>query len=383
MTALPHLNATLSQAIDAIAAQAGGDCASLVRAVAEETAAHARCRAVSMLYASGGPLRARAGDWPPVLESRLDAWERAVAGRSGQGATDLPDGPIPVSIARADEWMFCMVPLAAGGKAIGSVSLCAESARETELTQVARDISPWIGAILGLSALGLTASDIRLLGGAAAGSPEETAEIQRSQRAEIAGIMHQGPIQLLATVTMGLDHLERLASVQPAAVAGEVRSLKELTREATRESRLLLFELHPVSLDSEGLAATLEDYIAQMPEGDATVHFEPGKPIGELDPTVAHAAFHAAVQGLRHARTHGRADHVWLSLSRADEVLSILIEDDGTPQVERRCAHREGDMKCPEYLRQQLAPVRGTLEVRDGLSGEKPAFLIRIPVCSR
>jgi signal transduction histidine kinase len=538
-TALPTLSAALCQLIAAVLAQAtGGDCASLARVAAEETMARIRAQAVSVLCVSGGLINARAGEWPSAARPKLDAWERALVKRARQGATDLPGGPIPISVAQVSGWTLCMAPLAAGRQAVGALSLCMEPPREKEATRAAQDLSPWLGAILGLAqgtvtvnwrlaalgqilrsqagpdgadaktwlrkvlrlyaevfqaqgglvvalsdtgehlrclaadvpnealdwtgarfkasgllhhvcisreaifsndpasdlryapdvegalveplqsilavpmdtleggrgalallnsrdALGFAASDAGLLAGvavyvsttlqnsglrrSAAENTEQMAAVQRSLRAEIAGTMHQGAIQMLAAVTMGLDHLEHLVAVQPDALAAEIKSLKELTREASRESRLLLFELHPASLESEGLAATLEAYTQQMPGGGENVRFQQRGPIERLDASVAESAFHATVQGLRHARLHGHAAHVWLSVSLADEVLSIIIEDDGRPATERRCTTHEEALDCPAYISQQLALVRGTLEVRVGGLGDKPALLIRIP----
>ena len=542
-TALPTLPAALYQLVAALLAQAsGGDSASLVRVAADETEVRTQARAVSILVASGGVLRARAGDWSPAVQPKLDAWERALVKRVKQGATAISDGPIPVSAAQIGGWMVCMAPLSAGRQAVGALSLCVEPAREREVIRTARDLSPWLGAILARAqraetghrqlaalkeiacghagprnvdakvwlrksvercavllqaqgglvvspsetgehllclaavlpnealdwtgarfkssgilhhvcvsgetflsndpaadsryapdvegalveplqsilavplyvpdgergalailnrrdVLGFTASDAELLQSAAACISTDLqnaslrraatdcngrmAVMQRALRAEIAGTMHQGAIQMLAAVAMGLDHLEHLAAVQPDALPNEIKSLKDLTREATREARLLLSELHPASLGSEGLVAAMESYLQQMPGGGDKVDFQHRGPLSRIDTSVAEVAFHVAVQGLRHAHKHGSAAHVWLTLSLADEVLSILIEDDGKPQAERRCARHDQEFDCPEYMSQQLAQVSGTLQVRAGGPGEKPAFLIRIPARMR
>ena len=537
--ALPTLPAALCQLVAAVLARAcGGDVASLVRVAADEIATRTQSRAISILCTAGGLVHARAGDWPSDARPKLDAWERALVRSARQGATALPDGQIPVSIAGVGGWIVCMAPLAADRQAVGALSLCVEPTREKEAIRTARDLSPWLGAILGLvqgaeidhrrldalmaiaggqplsgdadekgwlrkamrlcvdmlqaegglavvlsetgehlhclaadipnealdwagarfkacgmlhhacvsgctlfsndpaadarcaadvegalvqqlqsivvapfltpdggrgalalfnrrGALGFTARDAELLQSAAgfvstsfqnaslrracAETDEKAAAVQHCLRTEIASTMHQGAIQLLAAVTMGMDHLEHLAAVQPEALMAEIKSLKELTREASREARLLLFELHPTSLRSEGLVATLLDYIQQMRGGNDRISLEQGGPIMDIDAPVAEAAFHATVQGIRHALLHGAAARVWLSLSLVDDVLFITIEDNGKPQAERRCARHDQELNCPAHMRLQLALVGGTLDVRGEGPGEKPAYLIQIP----
>ena len=209
---------------------------------------------------------------------------------------------------------------------------------------------------------------------------QRIAKVEQSIRAEVASNLHQGAIQMLAAVTMGLDHLEHLAVTRPEDLLAELKSLKELTREATREARLLLFELRPTILESEGLLNALQAYIQQIPNGDEIVHFTHEGALSELDALTAQVAFSVVVQGLRHARQHGQSSNVWLNVAMSEETLAITVEDDGKPHSERRCTSHDEGLDCPTFMQDRVTLVRGLLRTRDGSLEERAAIQIRIPI---
>lgn len=209
---------------------------------------------------------------------------------------------------------------------------------------------------------------------------EQLGALPRSIRTEIAGTLHQGPIQMLAAVAMGLDHVEHLLSVQPDAVGEEIKSLKTLTREATREARLLLFELRPPALESEGLVGALTAYVQQLPAESVRIRFEHSGPVADVPLPVAEAAFHAGVQGIRHARLHGAATEVALTVATDTEALTLTLEDNGNPHGERRCTRGEAETGCLVFVAEQIAPLGGTLDLRDASTGHGPSVQVRIPL---
>ncbi len=510
-------------------------------AVAQSLLAHTEAQAVSLAcLAEDGGTRARAGAWPQDALPKLDSWERALAEQARRGATALPAGPLPISVARGGDWLLCAAPLVAGNHAAGLLALCVAPSEEAEAAQMLRDTSPWLGGLLYLAqgreaiarqvtalgailrqsqawtaatdartalrsalqvlaelfgaqgsllaaldddenvlhclgayipnevldwtgarlkpagilhhvcvsgeavlcnepdkdsryapdvegalvgtlrslvavpirtpgggrgvlavfnrvgAAGFRPADAGLIAGVAACvsailetarlreavevAREQLGTLPRSIRTEVAGTLHQGPVQMLAAVAMGLDHLEHLLAVQPDALGEEIKSLKSLTREATREARLLLFELRPTVLESEGLVSALTAYIQQLPEESVRIQFDHSGPIGDAPIQVAEAAFHAATQGIRHARLHGEATQIALTVLADAEALSLTLEDNGKPHGARRCTRGETETGCLAAIAEQLAPLGGTLALRDATAERGPAVQIRIPL---
>lgn len=204
--------------------------------------------------------------------------------------------------------------------------------------------------------------------------------LPRSIRMEVARTLHQGPIQLLAAVAMGLDHVEHLLSAHPEAVGEEIKSLKALTREATREARLLLFELRPAALESEGLLGALMAYIQQLPEESVRIRLAHSGPVGDIPMSLAEAAFHAAAQGIRHAKMHGEATEIALTITVAEHALTLTLEDNGKPYRERRCIRGAEAIGCLASIAEQLESVGGVCQVREGAADQNPTLYVRIPL---
>lgn len=526
---------------DVVAVLTTKDFRAALGAVAQRVMAHTGAQAVSLAcLGEDGGARARAGSWPQDALPKLDGWEHALAEQARKGATALPEGPLPVSVAKGQDWVLCAVPLAAGRQAVGLMALCVSPGKEAEATQTLRDMAPWLGGVLYLAqgreattrqvaalgtllrqsqtwtaeadirtalraalqvlaelfgaqgsliaalddeeralrclgayipnealdwtgarlkpagllyhacvaevpvlcnepakdpryapdvegalvdslrslvavpirtpdggrgvlavlnrtgASGFRPADVTLIAGVAACVSavlettwlRQTVEAARGQlgtlprviRTEIANTLHQGPIQMLAAVAMGLDHLEHLLSVQPDALGGEIKSLKALTREATREARLLLFELRPPSLESEGLIGALTAYVQQLPVESVRIRFEHSGPVGAVPLPVAEAAFHAAAQGIRHARLHGEATEIALTVAADERTLTLTLEDNGKPHGQRRCARGEVEMGCLAFISEQLALVGGELTLGDAPTGRGTLIHIRVPL---
>lgn len=526
---------------DVVAALTTKDFRAALGTVAQRVMAHTGAQAVSLAcLGEDGGTRARAGSWPQDALPKLDGWENALAEQARRGATALPEGPLPVSVAKGQGWVLCAVPLVAGKQAMGLMALCVAPGQEAKAAQALRDIAPWLGGVLYLAqgreaatrqvvalatllrqsqtwtaeadvrtalraalqvlaelfgaqgsliaalddegralrclgayipnealdwtgarlkpagllyhvcvaeettlcnepgkdpryapdvegalvdslrslvavpirtpdgkrgvlavfnrtgAGGFRPADAALLAGVAAcvsailetawlrqaveAAREQLGTLPRSIRMEIAGTLHQGPIQMLAAVAMGLDHLEHLLSAQPDAIGGEIKSLKALTREATREARLLLFELRPPSLESEGLIGALTAYIQQLPAESVRIHFEHSGPVGTVPLPVAEAAFHAAAQGIRHARLHGEATEIALTVAADERTLTLALEDNGKPHGQRRCARGEAEIGCLAFIAEQLALLGGELTLGDPSPGHGPSVRVCIPL---
>jgi len=153
---------------------------------------------------------------------------------------------------------------------------------------------------------------------------------QEEVRHEVNRRLHDGTVQLLAAIAMGIDHVERLLQLKPEAVYVELEALRKLTRQATREARMLLFELRPVILESQGLVVALQRYGEQLRQQEMfNVHLETrdwDKPIGQQ---VAGAIFSIVQEAVNNTRKHAKASNIWIRLKETSTHLVVQIEDDG------------------------------------------------------
>ncbi|HFD40669.1 MAG TPA: GAF domain-containing protein [Anaerolineae bacterium] len=155
-------------------------------------------------------------------------------------------------------------------------------------------------------------------------------QAQENVRRQVARNLHDGTVQFLSAISMGIDHLERLLEVKPEAALAELDALRRLTHQATRQARLALFELRPLILETQGLGPALEAYVEQLQNSETfNVHLEMDDDLPELDRSVAATIFAIAQEAVNNAKKHASARDVWLRLSTKGDWLQLIVEDNG------------------------------------------------------
>jgi len=155
-------------------------------------------------------------------------------------------------------------------------------------------------------------------------------EAQEKTRHELARNLHDGPVQLLATIAMEIDYLERLIKARPSEVPEQLDALRRLLRRATQDARMLLFELRPVILETQGLVPALQSYVERLHENSNFVpHFDAGNFHDYLRPQVAGTIFSIVQEAINNIEKHAEANNVWIRLRQEGDELIVSVEDDG------------------------------------------------------
>jgi signal transduction histidine kinase len=155
-------------------------------------------------------------------------------------------------------------------------------------------------------------------------------QAQEKVRRQVAQNLHDGTVQYLSAISMSINHMERLLEREPEMARAELVSLRELAREATRQSRLALFELRPVILETQGLVPALEAYVQQLQGSEQFgIHFETPSCLPELNMSVAATIFAIVQEAVANAKKHASARDVWLRLSMENGWLQVVVEDNG------------------------------------------------------
>lgn len=155
-------------------------------------------------------------------------------------------------------------------------------------------------------------------------------QAQENVRRQLARNLHDGTIQYLSAINMNIDYLERVLEFRPETAHSELNALRDLTRQATQQARLALFELRPLILETRGLVAALEAYVDQLQESESfAVHFEPPAARLELSPSVARTIFAIVQEAINNVKKHAGAHDVWLRLSCTGGWFQVDIEDNG------------------------------------------------------
>jgi len=155
-------------------------------------------------------------------------------------------------------------------------------------------------------------------------------QAQDDVRRELSRKLHDGTVQLLAAIAMDVEHVGRLLKLKPEAVFAELDALRKLVHQATREARMVLFELRPVILESQGLVPALRSYVNQLQDSDEfAVHLDVGNFDSQLDPKVAGTIFSIVQEAINNVKKHAHARNVWLNLAIDRDQLVVGIKDDG------------------------------------------------------
>jgi signal transduction histidine kinase len=157
-------------------------------------------------------------------------------------------------------------------------------------------------------------------------------EIQETERRYIARELHDQAGQSLTSLILDLGMLEKEAD-QPTSVRAHVRKLKELTNDTLEDLHRLAMNLRPASLDHLGLVATLEQLANSFKDRiEILLKF---KAVGiseddRLPPDIEIALYRIAQEALTNVARHSRASRADLLLERHDDLILLVIEDNGT-----------------------------------------------------
>jgi two-component system, NarL family, sensor histidine kinase UhpB len=124
--------------------------------------------------------------------------------------------------------------------------------------------------------------------------------------------------------------IESLAARTPAELADELDELRETARTGATDVRRIAARLRPEALEDLGLQSALSALATSF--GDQTGieldrHLEP---VSELDDEQELVVYRVAQEALTNVARHARAEHVELSLTRANGAAQLRVRDDGS-----------------------------------------------------
>lgn len=150
------------------------------------------------------------------------------------------------------------------------------------------------------------------------------------ERMRIARDMHDGPAQSLANLVLQAEILERLMKKDPSLVEQELLDFKDGVRGVLDDTRRLIFDLRPMTLDDLGLVPTLRKFLADFGERQhITTHLrvlgEEVRLSGTYEPTI----FRIVQEALNNIWKHAHADDVEVVISFAAKAVIATVKDNG------------------------------------------------------
>ncbi|MCX7681490.1 MAG: GAF domain-containing sensor histidine kinase [Anaerolineae bacterium] len=162
---------------------------------------------------------------------------------------------------------------------------------------------------------------------------ERIVEVEEAERKKLARDLHDGPTQSIAAIAMRLNYVRMLLERQQdlAQVMEELTRIEELARRTTKEIRQMLFTLRPLILETQGLKAALEQYVAKLAETDPLpIHLQAAPEIDNLlERNAQGVIFYIIEEAIGNARKHAKAKNLWVRLYTRANMFIAEVEDDG------------------------------------------------------
>jgi len=184
--------------------------------------------------------------------------------------------------------------------------------------------------------------------------------------------IHDGPQQRLVRLTMDLGRARHRLDSDPQAAGVLIEDALAQARETVNELRALSKGVAPPLLVDRGLAAAVEEMVAQSAVPVTSRLDVPA----DLPPHVETTAYFVIAEALANVANHTDASAATVTVAEAADRLQIAVGDDG-----RGGAHLAKGLGLAG-LRQRLEAVEGTLRV-DSPDGGPPIVVASIPLHDR
>lgn len=183
------------------------------------------------------------------------------------------------------------------------------------------------------------------------------------ERNRLARELHDSVTQALYSITLYAEAAARqVEASNHGAVADNLRALRDTSRDALREMRLLIHELRPPDLERVGLAAALRTRL-QAVEARGGMKAQLVQDGEENLPIAAQQElYRIAREALNNALKHARASAIEVHLSYGEKAAVLTVRDDGAG-FDVRTGAEAGGMGL-QTMRDRAENLGAQLEIR-------------------
>jgi two-component system sensor histidine kinase DegS len=155
--------------------------------------------------------------------------------------------------------------------------------------------------------------------------------VVEEERLRIARDMHDGPAQALANLVLQAEILSRLMEKDPQLVLNELSEFKLRVREVLDDTRRMIFDLRPMTLDDLGLVPTLNKFLEDYEKrhGIKTQLLVVGEAVRmkrDLESTV----FRVIQESMNNIWKHANATAVEIDIRFTDSSIFVAVKDNGS-----------------------------------------------------
>lgn len=156
-------------------------------------------------------------------------------------------------------------------------------------------------------------------------------EAQELERQRIARDMHDGPAQSLSNLILKTELCIKLLDKDVNRTKLELQTLKTLIRNTIDDTRRLIYNLRPMSLDDLGLKPTLERLIDKMnDELDFSINLKYDIKVDEhMDQIISLTLYRVAQEALNNMKKYAKATFCLVEVALEDGSIELSVNDNG------------------------------------------------------
>jgi two-component system sensor histidine kinase DegS len=159
-------------------------------------------------------------------------------------------------------------------------------------------------------------------------------QAQEEERHRIARDMHDGPAQSLSNLILKSELCLKLLDKDIDRAKLELQTLKILIRGTIDDTRRLIYNLRPMSIDDLGLIPTLERYIDRVEDKndfsiELKIKYNNKQKKENVSEIISLTVFRIAQEALNNIQKYAKADQVILEITFNKTNIDVTIQDNG------------------------------------------------------
>ena len=213
---------------------------------------------------------------------------------------------------------------------------------------------------------------------------------QEAERRRIAGDLHDGVTQALASLAFHLSAADvGLSGVQAAdpAVADaltQIKAARHLAVLGYDETRAAITGLHSLILDDMGLVAALESLAQIVPQLEVEFRGDDPSQLGEIPDHASAVLYRIAQEAINNAVKHAEAQRAVVSIRRVGDAIVLGVTDDGMGFDVQSVRTEAGPSVLGEHfglasIAERCALIGATLRI-DSIEGRGTAIIVELPL---
>ncbi|MCB0533139.1 MAG: sensor histidine kinase [Lewinellaceae bacterium] len=205
-------------------------------------------------------------------------------------------------------------------------------------------------------------------------SMQSILEGQESERRRIATDLHDSLGGLLAAIKIRLENLT--GKLPDLDKNEEFPKIKALLNDTIVETRQIAHNLQPSALHQFGLMKAIQDLTTRVrSDGVPAIDFQHFGSFKDIDHTISLNCYRIVQELLQNSLKHAKATEILVQLTRTDNELALLVEDNGTGYDPEVVAKGMGT----DSLRQRVQFIKGEISIQTA-KGQGTSTMVTVPL---